>query len=325
MPGPFRCVRSCRTRVRPSTGSTSRRSNDKTGQIVINLTSPNGSFLQILAIPFSAIVPPNTPDKDQTPNPPPSTGGFVISSSNPGHEWVLSRNPQWAKNNAKIMPQLPTPHLDKITEKVVPNQASGTAQVEQNKADLLYDPPPTDLLGAVQSKYSTRFKPEATVSTYYFWMNTSKTTAGGVPNPFSDLKVRQAINYAIDPTAIQKLYGGLLQPTQQILPCRHGGLQEDRAVPAQPQQGEAAHRPGAPAFVGEEHHRLDRRRRAELERRPVLPVGAPEARLQREAERRERPDVLHDARQPEDAGSEHRMVRTGIRTSRTPTTSSSRC
>jgi peptide/nickel transport system substrate-binding protein len=207
------------------------KADDKTGKIVINLTEPNGSFVQELAIPFSAPVPKGTPAKDQTPNPPPSTGPYTISSSNPGHEFVLTRNPQWAKNNEKILSHLPTPHLDKITEKVVPNQSSQVTEVEQNKADFLIDPPPTDLLGSVQSKYPDRFRPEVTVSTYYFWMNTAKTTAGGTPNPFSDLKVRQAVNYAIDPTAIQKLYGGLLAPTQQILPPNMAGYKKYQLYP----------------------------------------------------------------------------------------------
>jgi peptide/nickel transport system substrate-binding protein len=207
------------------------KTDDKTGEIQINLTEPNGSLLYELAIPFTAMVPPNTPAKDQTPNPPPSTGPYTISASDPGHSWVLTRNPEWEKNNSQIMPDIPSGHLDKITEKVLPNQASGTTQVEQNKADLLYDPPPTDLLGSVQSKYGDRFAVENTVSTYYFWMNTAPTTAGGDPNPFSDLKVRQAVNYAVDPTAVGKLYGGLLSPTQQVLPSDMAGYQKIELYP----------------------------------------------------------------------------------------------
>ena len=207
------------------------KTDDASGKIEIDLTQPNGSLEFELAMPFTAMVPPDTPAKDQTPHPPPSTGPYTISSSDPGHSWVLTRNPQWEKNNQQILSQLPTPHLDKITEKVVPNQASGTTQVEQNKADLLYDPPPTDLLSQVQQKYGDRFKVEPTVSTYYFWMNTAKTTAGGDPNPFNDLKVRQAVNYAIDPTAIAKLYGGLLTPTQQVLPSSMAGYQKFELYP----------------------------------------------------------------------------------------------
>src|SRR5207244_2076320 len=86
------------------------KTNDSTGKITINLTVPNGSFVYELAIPFTAMVPPGTPDKDQTPHPPPSTGPFEIIDNNPGHEWTLQPNPQWAKNNSKILSQLPTPH-----------------------------------------------------------------------------------------------------------------------------------------------------------------------------------------------------------------------
>src|SRR6202000_620554 len=44
-----------------------------------------------------------------------------------------------------------------------------------------------------------------------FWMNT--TTA-----PFDDVKVRQAVNYAIDPRGMERIYAGRLEGMQQILP-----------------------------------------------------------------------------------------------------------
>ena len=51
-----------------------------------------------------------------------------------------------------------------------------------------------------------------TANTYYFWMNVNVA-------PFNKLKVRQAVNYAIDRKALQTLvWGGLGQPTQNILP-----------------------------------------------------------------------------------------------------------
>ena len=300
------------------------KTNDRTGEIVINLTEPNGSFHQRARDPFTAIVPPDTPDKDQTPNPPPSTGPYEISSSNSGHELDALAQPavgeEQRQDHAAICPLR---HLDKITEKVVPNQSSGTAQVEQNKADLLYDPPPTDRSARCRRSTATGSS-RGTVSTYYFWMNTAKTTAGGVPNPFSDLKVRQAVNYAVDPTAIEKLYGGLLTPTQQVLPPNMAGYKKIELYPHNLNK--------AKQLIAQANLPSSRRTSpsglttsSQLERRPVLPERAPEARLQREAERRERRDLLHDARQPEDAGPQHRMVRLVSRTSPTPTTSSSRC
>jgi peptide/nickel transport system substrate-binding protein len=200
------------------------KTNDSTGQIVINLTSPDGELPDELAIPFTAMVPPNTPAKDQTPNPPPSTGPYELSKVDTGRQFVLSRNPQWAKNNAKLVPNVPTPHADSITETVVKNLSSQTTDVEQNQADFMIDPPPTDRIPEVESKYPDRFRKEVTVSTYYFWMNTKSPT-------FSDPKVRQAVNYAVDPAALQRIYGSLMVPTQQVLPPNMPGYKKFELYP----------------------------------------------------------------------------------------------
>src|SRR4029078_12907043 len=92
--------------------------------------------------------------------------------------------------------------VDKITSTVVKNYSSATTDVEQNKADALTDPPPTDRLPEVLNLYGDRLQKWNTVSTYYFGFNSLKP-------PFDDLKVRQAVNYAVDPTAIERLYGGV--------------------------------------------------------------------------------------------------------------------
>ena len=80
------------------------KTNDETGEIVVDLVKPRGTFTNELGLMFVAPVPPDTPAKDQTPHPPPATGPYVITSSNPGRSWSYERNPQWAKNNAKLMP-----------------------------------------------------------------------------------------------------------------------------------------------------------------------------------------------------------------------------
>ena len=48
-------------------------------------------------------------------------------------------------------------------------------------------------------------------NTYWFFLNeTSK--------PFNSLKARQAVNYAIDSRALQRIFGGRLEPTCNFLP-----------------------------------------------------------------------------------------------------------
>ena len=65
---------------------------------------------------------------------------------------------------------------------------------------------------------------EDSINTYYFFMNTEKP-------PFNDLKVRQAINYAVDPEALNRIFGGRLHPTQQILPPGMPGYEEYKLYP----------------------------------------------------------------------------------------------
>ncbi len=73
------------------------KTNDKSGEIVIHLVKPRGTFTNELGLMFVAPVPPNTPNEDQSAHPPPATGPYVITKSQPGRGWEYERNPQWAE------------------------------------------------------------------------------------------------------------------------------------------------------------------------------------------------------------------------------------
>lgn len=186
--------------------------NDRTGKIAIHLSRPQGTFTNELGLLFVAPVPPGTPIRNQTSNPPPATGPYAITTSNPGRGWDYARNPEWNHNNARLMPQLPTGHVERIDIAVVPNGSTLVRKVEHGKLDLSLALPPADRYRALKRKYEgTRFRVEPTLNTYFFWMNTRRP-------PFDNLKVRQAVNYAVDPSALQRIYAGQLAPSQQILP-----------------------------------------------------------------------------------------------------------
>ncbi len=200
------------------------KTDDKTGQIVINLTQPQGYFNNVLALMFVAPVPPNTPDKDQSASPPAGTGPYMITKSDPGRGWAYARNPRWKTNKATGI-DVPDGFLDKINITINRNQSSQINDVISGKANWLFDPPPADRYAEVQQKYDgTQFKVEPTISTYYFWMNYNSPT-------FKDPLVRQAINYAIDPAALERIYVGQLKPTQQILPPGMPGYQKFELYP----------------------------------------------------------------------------------------------
>jgi peptide/nickel transport system substrate-binding protein len=188
------------------------KTNDKTGEIVINLEKPRGTFTDELAIPFVALVPKGTPARNLTADPPPATGPYEIVKSEPGRGWTYERNPQWDKVNGKLMPQLPGGHFDKIDISVIRNDSTQINEVEQGKTDWMQASPSPDRYQEVKNKYEgTQFRVESTVSTYYFWMNMKRA-------PFDDLKVREAVNYAIDTRALERIYAGQIAATHQILP-----------------------------------------------------------------------------------------------------------
>jgi peptide/nickel transport system substrate-binding protein len=185
--------------------------NEKTGEIVINLEHPRGTFENELALMFVAPVPQNTPDEDQSANPIPASGPYMITKSQPGRGWDYERNPYWANDNGKEI-EIPAGHVDKIEIEVQRNQSTQVNDVESGKLNWIFDPPPTDRYQEVKEKFEgTQFRTEPTISTYYFWMN--QTT-----EPFNNLKVREAVNYAVDPAALERIYTGQIVGTQQILP-----------------------------------------------------------------------------------------------------------
>jgi peptide/nickel transport system substrate-binding protein len=188
------------------------KTNDKTGEIKIELEKPRGTFPFELALMFAAPVPKGTPNEDLSANPPPGTGPYMITKSQPGRGWEYERNPYWAKANSKAMPEYPTGLIDGAKITIVRNPQTQVNDIEQGKYDWMQNPPPADRYTEVKEKYEgSQFEVEPTISTYYFWMNTTKP-------PFDDVKVRQAVNYAIDPAALERIYSGQIAATHQILP-----------------------------------------------------------------------------------------------------------
>jgi len=186
-------------------------SDDASGKIVIRLTEPSGYFSYILGLQYGALLPPDTPAEDQTAHPPPATGPYVITKVKPGRSWEYERNPAWAANG-EAMPDWPDGHVDKIKLEVRSNANTAVDEVEKGKVDWLKNPPPPERYAEVRERYEgTQFREQPQISVYYFWMNTQAA-------PFDDVRVRRAVNYAVDPKALERIYAGTVEATQQVLP-----------------------------------------------------------------------------------------------------------
>lgn len=201
------------------------KADNRTGKIVIHLVRPRATFTDELALLFAAPVPPDTPLRDQSFHPPPATGPYVITQSQPWRSWSYVRNPEWRRHNGRLMPQLPGGQVGRIHIDVIFDGAKEVRMVERGELDWMQNPPPAAYYGRLVRKYTgTQFRVDPTLSTYYFWMNTQKA-------PFDDLKVRQAVNYAIDPAALQRIYAGQIAPTQQVLPPGMPGYSQFELYP----------------------------------------------------------------------------------------------
>ncbi len=92
------------------------------------------------------------------------------------------------------------------------NVTQMTENVINGSADYMTEDPVGDLLPQVESKYKDRFLiGPGYPNTYYFFLNDT------IP-PFNKLAARQAVNYAIDPSALQRIFGGRLHPTCNLIP-----------------------------------------------------------------------------------------------------------
>ena len=182
--------------------------DDKAGTVEIQLKSPQSDFLYVLSIPFTAVVPASTPQKDTENPPPPGNGPYYFTSYNPSKSFTLKRNPNWKKNE---IPAVPNGNPDTIQGTMTDDQSQSAQLVASGQ--YMYDQNllPVDRLSFYKQKYSDQIKFFTTPSTYYFFMNTRLA-------PFDNLKSRQAVNYAIDRQQLVNLRGGLGVPTWNFLP-----------------------------------------------------------------------------------------------------------
>jgi peptide/nickel transport system substrate-binding protein len=188
------------------------KTDDQTGKIEIDLVAPRGTFNNELALLYAAVLPSDTPAKNLTTDPPPAAGPYMIDNVETGRGWSYKRNPYWAKANGPLIDTVPDGHLDRIDIKVVRNDSTQVNEIERGKADWMQTPISSDEYNKVKDKYEgTQFRVERPINLYMFWINTTQP-------PFDDLKVRQAVNYAVNTEALERIYAGSLVALHQILP-----------------------------------------------------------------------------------------------------------
>lgn len=180
------------------------------GTITFNLTQPDGEFLQKIAIPHAAILPAETELKDYGTEPIPGTGPYMIESYDPNKQLKMVRNPYFKEWSEEAQP---AGYPDEIDYDFGLTEEAAVTAIQNGQADWMFDPPPPDRLAELGTRYASQVSLHPLTAMWYAPMNTNLA-------PFDDVRVRQAVNLAIDRNAIVKLFGGvnLAQPACQILP-----------------------------------------------------------------------------------------------------------
>ncbi len=178
--------------------------NNAKRKIVIRLTKPRGDFLTILALTFAAPVPAGTPNAIQN-GTIPSTGPYRIANYTPNADFTMVRNRFF-----KPTKYIPRGNPNRVDVKLIGDANAALQRVIGGQADYTNAAIPPDRIATAKSRGKLLLR--ASANTYYFWMNIREA-------PFNKLKVRQAVNYAIDRGALQRIvWGGLGRPSQNVLP-----------------------------------------------------------------------------------------------------------
>jgi peptide/nickel transport system substrate-binding protein len=185
------------------------KTDDSTGKITITLTKPYGAFLNVLAFPSAGLVPTGTKMSNLSNDPPPGVGPYKITNVVPNRSFDVVRNPKW---NDGIVPGVAAGHVD-VTVKIAANTQTEAEQVLSNSADIFdwADQIPPSLVSQVKSQAADRYKQQNTISTFYFFLNTQT-------KPFNSQLAREAVNYALDRSALNRLNGGNFTQTCWFLP-----------------------------------------------------------------------------------------------------------
>jgi YVTN family beta-propeller protein len=188
--------------------------NDAARTVTFRLTTPDPELMQKLALPFASAVPRGAPRLSAITSPLPATGPYRVASHVPGRQLRLVRNPRFREWSHAAQPD---GYADEIVVRLGVPEAKQTAQVESGAADLAPEPSSDDL-ERLRPLHSSQVKPSPTPNTRYLYLNVRS-------RPFDDVRVRRALNYAVDREQLVALSGGpdRAQVTCQILPPNFPG------------------------------------------------------------------------------------------------------
>ena len=172
----------------------------------ITLKKPFSAFINQLAHPAGVMICPKSLEKypgKQIAFHPCGTGPYTMAEYNPSEILHVVKNPNyWQKG---------LPKLDGITFKPVPENSTRVAMLRTGEAQFIFPVPP-EQVKTLEGEPGIDVTVSPSIIERYVAFNTKI-------KPFSDPKVRQALNYAINKAALAKVaFNGFAVPATGIAP-----------------------------------------------------------------------------------------------------------
>jgi DNA-binding SARP family transcriptional activator/ABC-type transport system substrate-binding protein len=181
--------------------------DDTSGTLTFHLTRPDPDFLFKLALGFVVPIPPGTPMREVFAKPIVGTGPYIFATVG-GNEFTFVRNRRFREWSHAAQPD-GNPNRIVWRFGLTPDQELHA--VVTGRGDWTGDFP-SDIAFAVRN-YAANLHSNIFPTAYFAQLNNHQP-------PFNDLRVRQALNFAIDRRRVVRVSGGpiLNAPLCQIIP-----------------------------------------------------------------------------------------------------------
>ena len=173
--------------------------------VAFHLLEPDPNFLYKLTLPYAAPVPSTTPKADVGTHPVPATGPYAFTTFVPGQSLTLERNPHFREWSAAAQPD---GYPDRIEWVFGGTAEHAVMAIERGVADWMPTPPPD--ADDLAIRFAPQLHVDPSLSTVFFFLNTRAP-------PFDDVRVRQALNLAVDRSVVTDILGG---PRSAIAACQ---------------------------------------------------------------------------------------------------------
>jgi ABC-type transport system substrate-binding protein len=177
----------------------------------ISLDTALAIFPKLLAMPVASVVPAKiSPDFGEHPI---GTGAWTLVSWQHDDFVLLARNAEYFGG---------APKLDSLMIRIIPEPSTAVAEFESGNVDLLYVPEADAPRWEQTDEKKALLTSAPALRLWYVALNTTR-------GPLKDVRVRQALNHAIDVhTILDKLLGGRGQLAAGVIPPTLDGADTKR-------------------------------------------------------------------------------------------------